>query len=234
MEKGVFRFKQFSCQHYGSSMRIGVDAVLLGAWAQVEGRRILDVGTGCGVIALMCAQRNSEALIDAVETDMPSVSEAQANFKASPWYERLNIVHENYLSFIPAYYYDNIVSNPPYFSSGVDATTSVRMHARHEGDLSPITLLSHARNLLVPGGRVSMVVPYLRVNEIVMAAETTGFYSSRRLDVRGNVSAPFKRTLVEFRQFETPCVTESLTLETAPNVPTEEYRRLCGEFYLNF
>lgn len=241
MEEGVFKFKQFSCQHYGSSMRIGVDAVLLGAWACVEGSRILDVGTGCGVIALMCAQRNPTAVIDAVENDAPSVQEASANFQASPWSERLHVIHENYLNFKPNYKYDRIVSNPPYFSSGVDADSSVRMHARHEGELSPVSLLQHSHELLNPGGTVSMIVPYLRADEIISEIRVLNFNLIRRLDVRGNANAPLKRSLLEFTNIPiynqeslNPTVPEPLTLEISSSKPTNEYRELCNEFYLYF
>ncbi len=237
MEKGVFRFKQFSCQHYGSSMRIGVDAVLLGAWASVDGGRVLDVGTGCGVIALMCAQRNTDAIIDAIDTDAASVEEASTNFTASPWADRLHVFHENYLNFKPAYRYDRIVSNPPYFNSGVDSEVSVRMHARHEGDLSPKTLLLHSSELLTPDGSVSMIVPYLRADEIIADSASCGFTLSRRLDVRGNFSAPLKRSLLEFSQSQymsSRCGARILTMESRPMVPTDEYRALCGDFYLYF
>lgn len=245
MEKGVFRFKQFSCQHYGSSMRIGVDAVLLGAWAKVDGGRVLDVGTGCGVIALMCAQRNTDAIIDAIDTDAASVEEASTNFTASPWADRLHVFHENYLNFKPAYRYDRIVSNPPYFNSGVDSEVSVRMHARHEGDLSPMTLLLHSRELLSPTGTVSMIVPYLRADEIIADAASAGFTLICRLDVRGNASAPLKRSLLEFSlkyYCENICSGNNsnlykedlLTLEISSTVPTADYKNLCKEFYLYF
>lgn len=235
MERGVFRFKQFSCQHFGSSMRIGVDAVLLGAWASVDGARILDVGTGCGVIALMCAQRNVTAIVDAVETDAPSVEEAGINFNSSPWGHRLNVFHDNYLNFNPAYKYDRIVSNPPYFDSGVDSEASVRMHARHEGDLSPISLLRHGLDLLAPGGSVSMVVPYLRAETIIGQARDMGFYPVRLLDVSGHAEADVKRCLLEFNQdSRSVCKTGRMALEIAPTVPTPEYRELCKDFYLYF
>lgn len=245
MEKGVFRFKQFSCQHYGSSMRIGVDAVLLGAWAKVDGGRVLDVGTGCGVIALMCAQRNTDAIIDAIDTDAASVEEASTNFTASPWADRLHVFHENYLNFKPGYRYDRIVSNPPYFNSGVDSEVSVRMHARHEGDLSPMTLLLRSRELLSPTGTVSMIVPYLRADEIIADAASAGFTLICRLDVRGNASAPLKRSLLEFSlkdycenicsgNYNNLYKEDLLTLEISSTVPTADYKNLCKEFYLYF
>lgn len=216
-------------------MRIGVDAVLLGAWATVDGTRILDVGTGCGVIALMCAQRNDMAIVDAVETDAPSVKEAGINFKASPWVDRLNVFHDNYLSFNPAYKYDRIVSNPPYFDSGVDSEASVRMHARHEGDLSPISLLRHGLDLLAPGGSVSMVIPYLRAETIIEQARDIGFFLIRRLDISGHANADAKRCLLEFSQdSRSVCKTGRMALEIAPTVPTSEYRELCKDFYLYF
>lgn len=226
-------------------MRIGVDAVLLGAWSCVEGNHILDVGTGCGVIALMCAQRNPSGIIDAVETDVPSVREASTNFLSSPWPDRLHVIHMNYLKFQPDYKYERIISNPPYFSSGINAETSVRMHARHEGDLSPLSLLRHSRGLLKPTGTVSMIVPYLRADEIISEAKFLNFRLSRRLDVRGNHTAPLKRSLLEFtanipaifnnhESSDNPSASEPLTLENSPSIPTSEYRELCKDFYLYF
>ena len=95
----VFRFKQFSVHNDKSAMKVGTDGVLLGAWAEVTGaRQILDVGTGTGLIALMLAQR-CNAKIDAVEIDGDAVSEADMNFRNSPWQEQLTIIHDDFINY---------------------------------------------------------------------------------------------------------------------------------------
>lgn len=235
-KKGIFQFKQFSCHHYRSAMRIGVDGVLTGAWCDVTGHRILDVGTGCGLIALMCAQRNQAALIDAVEIDPGSVDEARGNFQESPWSGRLNVLQCSFMDYNPDVRYDLIVSNPPYFNSGVDADESSRMRARHEGELSPALILRHGRDMLTPTGRIAMVVPYQRAGEIIEEAGKILMALRRRTDVKGNPAALYKRTLLEFSVVDEQVEPQfdELILEESIGVPTAAHRALCHDFYLKF
>lgn len=235
-EKRPFQFKQFSCHHYRSAMRIGVDGVLTGAWCDVTGNRILDVGTGCGLIALMCAQRNPDALVDAVEVDPDSVEEARGNFQNSPWSDRLNVKLCSFTDYKPLCLYDLIVSNPPYFNSGVEADESSRMRARHEGDLSPVLILRHGRYMLTPTGRIAMIVPYLRADEMIRTASDVSLTLKRRTDVKGNLTTPYKRTLLEFINAEMTDVPvcDELILEESNGVPTADHRALCHDFYLKF
>lgn len=235
-EKRPFRFKQFSCHHYRSAMRIGVDGVLTGAWCDVTGNRILDVGTGCGLIALMCAQRNPDALVDAVEVDLDSVEEARGNFQDSPWSDRLSVKLCSFTDYKPLCLYDLIVSNPPYFTSGVDADESSRMRARHEGELSPVLILRSGRDMLTPAGRIAMIVPYLRADEMIKTASDVSLALKRRTDVKGNPTAPYKRTLLEFTNTEMAHepICDELILEESIGIPTTNHRVLCHDFYLKF
>lgn len=233
-KRGPFIFKHFSCRHSCSSMPIGVDAVLLGAWADVAGSNILDVGTGCGVIALMCAQRNPDAIVNAIDIDAGSVDECHFNFHSSPWSDRLSVrqVSFDMMESLPSY--DLIISNPPYFNSGVNASDSLRMTARHEGSLSPEVLLRFGKRLLNPDGRIAMIVPWIRADEILNVADETGLFLRRRTDVRGNFKAPLKRSMLEFGLRKTNSNSDILTLESAPGKPTDEHLALCHEFYLKF
>ncbi|MDE6231116.1 MAG: methyltransferase [Muribaculaceae bacterium] len=235
-----FRFKKFNCRHEESSMKIGVDAVLLGAWADVENvNRVLDVGAGCGIISLMLAQRIPSAIITAVEIEEKAAKEAHNNFIESPWQDRLEILQQNFLSMNESGEYDLIVSNPPYFDSGVDAGLSDRMLARHEGALSPLSLLHYGKNMLSPEGRIALILPYERSELIVSEALKEGLVPARRCDVRGRESLTPKRTLLEFvktiNTYSNFCCSNSyLVLEIENGLPTEEYRELCREFYLKF
>ena len=238
MKECVFHFKKFDCSHGRSSMKIGVDAVLLGAWADVSGvYRILDVGTGCGVIALMVAQRNKDAEIIAIDIDGPSVEEAKTNFAKSPWSSRLRAAVEDYstLHISPV---DLIISNPPYFKSGIECPDSARLVARHDASLSPLSLLECGRSLLTERGRVAMVIPADREDEVVSAAVSYGYVLKRCCRVRGHAEAPVKRLLLEFSKSDNGSDNiggcESLVLEVEPNHPTEEHRLLCKDFYLKF
>lgn len=246
MRKSVFRFKKFDCSHGAGSMKIGVDAVLLGAWADVSGcELILDAGTGCGVIALMCAQRNNKAVVRAIDIDEASVYEADRNFRNSPWYSRLNASLEDFNSF-SLRGFDLIVSNPPYFESGVVQPDSPRLRARHKCGLSPETLLEVGKNYLSARGRIAMIVPADQFELLRETGIENGFRIRRAVRVRGHELSQVKRVLMEFAHDN--IVNENnagigtlnfedlpqLTLETVPGVATEEHKELCRDFYLKF
>ena len=119
MANDYFAFKRFTVRQPRSAMRVGTDGVLLGAWCDSApaGGRMLDVGTGTGVIALILAQRNPSARIDAVEIDEGSCLDAEGNFAASPWAGRLTLYRRPFADFAAGctVRYDRIVSNPRYF-----------------------------------------------------------------------------------------------------------------------
>ncbi len=246
---GIFKFKYFSVRHDLSSMKVGVDGVLVGAWANPEGKRILDVGTGCGIIALMMAQRNPEAEIVAIDVDEPSVREAELNFRESPWGSRLKSVLCSYTDIKGESgpvkgKFDLIVSNPPYFDAGVRELDDSRKIARHQGNLSPDILLSEAPLLLSPGGRVVMVVPDMIGADVSAKAMRSGMLLSSALRVKDHPGAQVKRVLMEFSLRDTydnnPHIgfdegeIPVLTMFTTPGRPTDEYRRICKDFYLRF
>lgn len=233
----TFRFKNFSCKHGTSSMRIGVDAVLLGAWADVSASSsILDVGCGCGVIALMCAQRNPKSSILAIDIDSESVAEANCNFRNSPWSNGIKAILKDFNN-LSLKNIDLIISNPPFFDSGVSAPDSPRLKARHQSELSPVVILQRGREMLAGTGRISMIIPSEQLEELESNARDLGLLLLRTQFVRGHDKAPIKRALVEFGKYAAKFETARLpvlTLESAPGVPTPQYVELCKDFYLKF
>lgn len=238
-----FRFKQFAVSHHRSAMKVGVDGVLVGCWADVaSARRILDVGAGCGLISLIMAQRCPDASVTGVEVDPPSVEEALSNVAESPWSDRLDILCRSFpdpyiQEAMAGERFDLVVSNPPYFDSGVSEVSTPREAARHQGVLSPSVILDEARKILRPGGEVALVVPAEIVDRLEREAASFGYSLRRRCRVRGHSGAPWKRTLLQWRfrgESVVDAVDELLTLELSPGVPTEEYRALCRDFYLKF
>lgn len=234
MKERLFRFKQFSVSHARSAMPVGVDGVLVGAWATCAGERILDAGTGCGMIALMMAQRNAGARILAVDTHLPSVEEASSNFSLSPWSDRLRVEARSFLDFTdedgP---FDVIVSNPPFFDAGADNSVSARAMARHVGDLSPRNLLIHGAPLLSRGGVISVIAPASAEDILLEESASVGLMPERRCLVRDHDGSPWKRILMEFGR-EGRDLREHLTMFGDGQVPTCRYRELCGQFYLKF
>ncbi|MDE6650345.1 MAG: methyltransferase [Muribaculaceae bacterium] len=245
MSKNIakFRFKQFSVSHHRSSMKVGVDGVLIGCWTQIDGvSRILDVGTGCGLIALIMAQRCPEAEVIGIDIDGASVDEAKENIENSPWSDRVDIVECDFpvgMSTGKENGFDLIVSNPPYFDSGVSEIVTSRERARHQGSLSPSSLLEASRLLLRQEGMVAMVVPYELSSALEEKASGLGYRLMRKCLVRGHADAPYKRTLLQWRlgnelfSHSDPGI-EYLTLEVSNGMPTEDYQKLCRDFYLKF
>ena len=230
-----FAFKKFSVYHSRSSMKVGVDAVLLGAWVNATGRRVLDVGCGCGIISLMIAQRNSSAKIYAIDIHEDSVSEAALNFESSPWPERLFAVKRDFNEVDDDLNFDLIVSNPPYYKAGIEDLNSPRLRARHQGSLSPISLLEKGSSLIGYGGRVAMVMPVDVFKDLCVETSSTGMHTERICFVRRSNGLPYRRVLVEFANEELSDISvEWLTMFYADDSPTAEYLTLCKEFYLKF
>ena len=247
MSKNIspFRFKMFTVSHHRSSMKVGVDGVLIGCWADTErAGRILDVGTGCGLIALIMAQRAPFAMIDAIDIDFPSIEESLENISASPWKDRIRTERCAYSDVTSLLKdnnsgYDLIISNPPYFNSGVTETVTAREKARHQGELSPSVILKGALELLNTGGSVAMVIPADISKKLEEEASGMGFFLIRKCLVRGHEGAPYKRVLLQWRLLDSLSESfrlsvELLTLEISPGKPTDRYRSLCKDFYLRF
>jgi tRNA1Val (adenine37-N6)-methyltransferase len=164
-----FKFKQFSIYQDRCAMKVGTDGVALGAWAPVtDVRRILDIGTGTGLVALMLAQRSApDCQIVAVELDEAAAVQAAENVQGSPWSQRVRVQQGSIQQFEDEPF-DLIVSNPPYFRHGQSFSSSSRQQARHTSTLTHDELLSHALRLLSPAGHIALILPVSEA-EFVMA-----------------------------------------------------------------
>lgn len=242
MEHGSFKFKSFEVSHQRSSMKVGVDAVLLGAWAGEKPGKILEVGTGCGVIALMLAQRFPESGVLAIDIDEDSIEEAKVNFENSLWGERLEARLVEFSVFCCRFSeedgkFDLIVSNPPYFASGVGNPLTPREKARHQSTLSAFSLLEKSKVMLTDSGRLAMIFPNEYYDKVKEYGEREGYVRLRECRIRNREGRSEKRIMIEFgkRDFygDTACEVENLVMFEGEE-PTKRYRELCKEFYLKF
>jgi tRNA1Val (adenine37-N6)-methyltransferase len=229
-----FRFKQFSVAHDRSAMKVGTDAVLLSAWVNVdEVSNVLDVGTGCGVIALLLAQRTQEdAHIDAIEIEKEDAAQAWENFLQSPWPTKLHLFGNSFQEFDSGKTYDLIVSNPPYFSNSLLPPSADRTRTRHTHQLTFEELIDHALRLLKPSGRIAVVLPYQEGIHFKSLANQKGFYLTRQLAFFSRKEKPQERWLFEFSLNEKPVQEKTLVLYTDGDTKSEDYIRLTQEFYL--
>lgn len=231
--RDTFYFKHFSVKHDKCAHKVGTDGVLLGAWTNVKhAKRILDVGTGTGVIALMLAQRTSEDVhIDAIDLAKEDCDQANENFSASPWQTKLRATHSS-LQAYDAPPYDLIVSNPPFFINSAKPPDAERLRARHTETLSLNDLITNAIRLLHKTGRLSVVLPTNEGEYFIAAAREHQFYCIRRCEFYSREHKPLERLLLEFGFQETSCETEKLLLYEKDEIWTEGYKALTRDFYL--
>ena len=196
----MFHFRRFSLRHSRSAQKVGTDGVLLGAWADIAGaHRILDVGTGCGLIALMAAQRCEVAEVTGIDIDAPSVEEARENAAASPFADRISIERADILDYDAAPF-DHILSNPPYHTEPLLPPDARRAAARHTADLPLPALINRAAHLLVPGGTLHIILPTAAFTEATSAATACGLRLVRRTDVCTTAAKPPKRLLLAWQR----------------------------------
>ncbi len=236
MNAKPFYFKQFVIQQERCAMKVGTDGVLLGAWADVSNaRRLLDVGAGNGLIAIMLGQRNAEAQIDAVEIEAEACAEASENMQNAPWAERLRVLHvsvQEYAAQAPAPY-DLIVSNPPFFSGGTFSDQQDRASVRHTVKLPHGDLLAAVRALLQEQGRFCVILPVIEGLRFQEMATRYNLYCNKIMEVRPKADKPVERLLMQFEKTQKPLVEEMLILQKeGQNNWTEDYIALTGDFYL--
>ncbi len=235
MSHTSFTFKQFTVRHDKCAMKVGTDGVLLGAWAPVERvARVLDVGTGTGLIALQMAQRNACAQVTGVEVDTDAALQAQENVDASPWGNRMKVVCTDFMDFYPDIEYDLIVSNPPYFVDALKCPDEQRSLARHSEGLNYASLFRHSREILAKDGRISIIVPADVAGQAEDAAWMQGLYPAHRTHVYTKEGKKSRRVLMTFSRELRSIQEDELYICTPEGAYTEAYKELTKDFYLNF
>ena len=233
MPNPYFAFKQFTVRHDRCAMKVGTDGVLLGAWIDLNSsRRILDIGTGTGLIALMLAQRCSDVRIIAVDIDSAAVEQAQENIQASPWKNRVEVLQQDICTYHPHGTFDTIVSNPPYFIDSLKCPDGQRSTARHTDTLDADRLIGKVSELLSPDGSFSIILPAEQTEDLIRVADEKGLYPSRQTRVITRPGLSPKRILMEFRKISTVFQPDELVIELERHVYSEEYIALTKEFYL--
>lgn len=216
-------------------MKVGIDGVLLGAWAEVDhASSILDIGTGSGLIALMLAQR-SPAHITAIDIEPNAVIQACENVENSQWNDRIIVKQVALQDFatVGSDKFDLIVSNPPYFVDSLKNPDQNRSMARHADTLTHADLLQNAKKMLSPSGKICVILP---VNEGVLCkklAEELGLHCHKMVYVHPKPDAEAKRLLLAFGVEKVELQTSRLEIETAERHQySPEFSALAKDFYL--
>ena len=217
-------------------MKVGTDAVLLGAWTSLEHhpKNILDIGAGTGVIALMLAQRSHAETIDAIEIEDSAYEQCVENFEQSPWSNRLFCYHASLLEFTKEIdeTYDLIVSNPPFYASDFKSKNTQRDLARFSDALSFDHLLESVSKLLSKKGLFSVIIPFSAEEKFISLASKLNLFPKNILRVKGSPSSEIKRSLITFSFNKSNVEISEFVIETSRHQYTEAYIKLTKDFYL--
>ena len=225
-----FRFQKFDILQHENVFRVGTDGVLLGALCQVENvQKILEVGTGTGLISLMLAQRNPNAEITALDLNEDAVKLAQENFKNSPFSERLQVFHQDFKTFTSQKEYDFVVCNPPFF----EENNSVKdILARQQVELTFRNLIEKASKILSSEGIFSVIIPSESAQEFENLAEDFDLYLVRKVNIFGIENGVLKRNVLEFSKKKSTLEILDFTIEKSPRKYSDQYLGLTKEFHV--
>lgn len=243
MSSPFFRFKQFTVWHDRCAMKVGTDGVLLGAWCPLPSKkprrvRVLDIGVGSGLIALMLAQRlhQREDLFSVlgIDIDCDAVEQSHINFQQSPWKDSLTSQACRLQDMPAEHAFDLIFSNPPYFQDSLKNPNAQRATARHTDTLSYAELIAHSARLLQEDGILALVLPIEAEQEILTLAADHGLHPTDITYVHSKPSKPAKRLLIALSPISDSRrpMTETMYIESENTPRSDEYKELTKDFYL--
>lgn len=232
-----FKFKQFTIEQDRCAMKIGTDAVLLGAWSPIPKNifSVLDIGAGTGILSLMLAQRTYAEQIDAIEINEDAYEECVDNFENSPWSDNLFCYHaglDEFLEEMEDESYDLIISNPPFYTDDYKSDAEKRNLARFEDALPFEELIESAANLLSEFGVFSVIIPFKEEEHFINLAATFHLHPFKTTRVKGTETSEIKRSLLAFKWDEQINIVDELVIEIARHQYTSDYIELTKDFYL--
>ncbi|MEQ1734275.1 MAG: methyltransferase [Bacteroidia bacterium] len=234
----AFVFKQFEIAQHLCAMKVGTDAVLLGAWANVTAANtVLDIGTGTGILALMLAQKNTQATITAIDIDEGAVQQATQNFAQSKFATQLTAQHIALQHFVAQTNstYDVIISNPPFFENSSRAQDSARNLARHNDSLTLTELVHSVAALLSPYGVFYIVLPATQQLTLAQLANNSALCVQRIMYIHTKENKVPKRILVAIGKQQQPTTEEHLIIELENRHDySPEYKALTQDYYVRF
>ena len=234
MSNQYFKFKQFTINQDKTAMKVGTDGVLLGAWADISNaKNILDIGCGTGLLSLMCAQRNSQAQIDAVEIELNAAQQAKQNFLNSPWSNRINLFNTSILNFLPDKKYDAIICNPPYFAVNSKNCEQKRVMARHCETLTHLDLIKVvADRLLSNNGKFHIILPTDELKNFIELSYLKKINPINITYVKHTLVHSSKRSLATFSFTDSSTLKNELILKNSDEKLTNDHINLLQTFYL--
>lgn len=235
MPNNYFKFKQFTIQQDKCAMKVCTDACLFGALVadiDLPNAKILDIGTGTGLLSLMIAQKNQGAHIDAVEINTMSVEQAAENVAASPWAKNIQVFNSDIVSFVPENKYDLIISNPPFFENDLLSGDEAKNNAKHDSSLNLLQLLNIVNEHLDENGILAVLLPYHRVNYFIEEAAKKKLYPKSQVLVKQTPAHTFFRGILFFSGKLTDPQLKEMFIKDSNQNYSPEFTAALKDYYL--
>jgi tRNA1Val (adenine37-N6)-methyltransferase len=233
--RSVFTFKQFSLAHGNPGLKISTEACILGAWAHSFAHgKILDIGTGCGLIPCMLAQSNPDVNIDAIEIHQEVATLACENIKNSPFKNQIQVINSDIRALSTNNSYDFIISNPPFFSNHLPATLQDKQIAIHDDELNFVDLIASIKKLLKPGGKFAVIYPKEVMDKFEKEMGENGLYVHQFLSIFPNPKSKLLRVICLGSTNKEEIAFENLYIKDEKNEYTEAFKLLLNPYYLIF
>jgi tRNA1Val (adenine37-N6)-methyltransferase len=236
MGNDYFQFKQFRIRQQKTAMRVTTDACLFGAWVAERfptAGRVLDMGSGTGLLMLMLAQR-MPGMINGIEIEEDAFQEAEINLAESPWGERLSIVFGDIRTFRTDQRYDLIISNPPFFHGDLKRVSNRENIAMHGTALSLLELTQAIARLLTSDGIAAILVPPHRSDELTANMSEHGLFEREELIVRHSLDHPVLRNVLVFTRHPAGTIARaSMDIRDQDGIYTQAFTSLLKPYYLN-
>ncbi|MCA0365124.1 MAG: methyltransferase [Bacteroidetes bacterium] len=231
----MFRFKQFTVVQDHAAMKVCTDACLFGALIEtVNHQNILDIGTGTGLLALMMAQKNQNAVISAIEIDNEAVIDAKYNIENSPFSSKIELFHTSIQEFQQNKKYDCIISNPPFFQNNLKSPHLARNKALHNHSLTLSELANIIMQLLVPEGDTWILLPPYEMSVFRAEIQNFGFAPNKKFVVKHDPSkAPFREICCFSRLTTGNCIQEVINIYES-GIYSARFVELLKDYYLIF
>jgi len=236
MPKNSFTFKQFTINQDLCAMKVCTDACVFGASTEVENvNRILDIGTGTGLLSLMLAQRTN-AQIDSVEIDEDAYQQALKNVKISKFAEKIEVHHLRIQDFFTTKNYDLIISNPPFYQQSLKSNDAKANMALHGVELSFDDLIDSVVRLLSIDGKFTVLLPPFEIQKLIKIAQKKGLYLSKKMSIRHDETKPVFRVIATFLTQKIVDLEEEILIIHNEDGRTysNEFRDLLKDYYLIF
>ena len=225
-----FRFQQFSIQQSKDVFRVGTDGVLLGAMCNVKKKKkILEIGTGTGLISLMLAQRNVSAKISAIDINENAVKLASENFRNSIFNENLKVELKDFKNFETNENFDMVVCNPPFFEKNASAKDVL---ARQQVELNFRNLVEKSTEIITKKGILSIILPSEAATDVKSLAEEFNLYLVREINIYGIEGGNLKRNILEFSLAQKPLEISDFVIEKSPRKYSDQYLNLTKNFHV--